>query len=346
MRGLRADRNRPDLAALGAEPDPERFVWRILPHAARSFGASIVVLPKQQARAAAVAYLYCRMLDTYEDLADVDARTNFLEEFAERFDSDPMSAPPALVSPQAIDAGDRVHLLLLDRWQAVDSVYASLPAETRLLIAHLVHAMAAGMVWSSAVFDSQGGVLSNEEQLLRYCHNVIGEPALFALQLVGERPLTPQQRLHARAASEMIQLANVTRDIEKDLDRGVVYDPSLRPFLSAQGGDGAKSEAVLRSRRRHMRLALQRASSYRLLFEGFGRHRPSTRVAAVLMLLFTDLHYRRTAAAVGEVPWEGPRGSMGTVMRALPSVLSQRYANRTVRRVERHFLAAAGRFAP
>ena len=70
MRGLTVDRNRPDFAALGAERDPERFLWKVLPHAARSFAASIVVLPRDQAMASAVAYLYCRMLDTYEDLID------------------------------------------------------------------------------------------------------------------------------------------------------------------------------------------------------------------------------------------------------------------------------------
>jgi len=68
LQGVTANRRSPDLDALAAETRPERFVWRILPHAARSFAASIVVLPREQARAAAVAYLYCRMLDTYEDL--------------------------------------------------------------------------------------------------------------------------------------------------------------------------------------------------------------------------------------------------------------------------------------
>ena len=67
-RGLTAKRDTPDLDRLNAETDPESFVWSILPHAARSFAASIVALPRRKGRAAAVAYLYCRMLDTYEDL--------------------------------------------------------------------------------------------------------------------------------------------------------------------------------------------------------------------------------------------------------------------------------------
>ena len=41
MQGLSVNRRRPDLDALAAETRPERFVWKVLPHAARSFAASI-----------------------------------------------------------------------------------------------------------------------------------------------------------------------------------------------------------------------------------------------------------------------------------------------------------------
>ena len=116
LRGLTVDRRRPDLAALSRERDPDRFVWQVLPHAARSFAASIVVLPEEQARAAAVAYLYCRMLDSYEDLVDDPAEcVGELRRFACRFDSDPPAAPTALPTESARDARHRVYLLLIDR---------------------------------------------------------------------------------------------------------------------------------------------------------------------------------------------------------------------------------------
>jgi len=50
LQGLTVNRRRPDLESLARETRPERFVWRILPHAARSFAASIVVLPADEAR--------------------------------------------------------------------------------------------------------------------------------------------------------------------------------------------------------------------------------------------------------------------------------------------------------
>src|SRR6266576_3401517 len=88
LRDLVTSRDNPDLAALARIEDPEAFVWAILPHAARTFSACIALLPERSALAAAVAYLYCRMLDTYEDLVpDPAARVGALRAFAERLDA-------------------------------------------------------------------------------------------------------------------------------------------------------------------------------------------------------------------------------------------------------------------
>jgi phytoene/squalene synthetase len=344
LRGLTADRRRPDLESLAAERRPERFVWRVLPHAARSFAASIVVLPREQARAAAVAYLYCRMLDTYEDLlADPSSRAAGLRRFAARFERDPMPAPAPIPAGLARDDRDRVHLLLIERCGLVDTVFATLSPEVRERIRRLVASMAAGMVWASEAFARQGGVLADEEQLARYCRSVIGHPAVFVIELISGEDCPAEARADAFEASEMIQLANITRDIEADLARGVAYHPALAPFLGA-APEGAEAAAAVRAvREDYMRLALGRAGAYRRLFERLGLGgTASLRTAAVLMLLFTDLHYRGCAARTGHRPWPGPGGRLAVLAGTLPALLSPRLASRTVNRVERDFLRAAG----
>ena len=70
---------------------------------------------------------------------------------------------------------------------------------------------------------------------------------------------------------------------------------------------------------------------------------PPVRTAAVLMFGFTDLHYRRTAAATGHEPWRGPKRSLGVVARALPAFVSQRWAQRIIDGIERDFLEGARR---
>jgi len=343
VRGAFVDRNRPDLESLARENDPERFVWRVLPHAARSFAASIVVLPHEQARAAAVAYLYCRMLDTYEDLfPDQATRTAELDRFGSRLEADPPPAPTAIPADLARDDRDRVHLVLVSRCDLVDAVFGSLPDEVRANIAALVRTMADGMIWSTDAFATQGGVLLDASQLDRYCRNVIGHPTVFVLDLVSGRELSDPAREDAFLASEMIQLANVTRDIEADLARGVAYHPDLKPFLGASGYAPASRDAVREVRAELLTRALSRAGAYRRLFEGLRLGRsPGVRAAAVLMLLFTDLHYRGCARRTDQAVWPGPRSRIDVIARSLPALVSPRWAARTVRGVERDFLAAA-----
>ncbi len=335
-RGLRARRARPDLRALAAEQDAVRFVWEILPHAARSFAASIVVLPRPASTTAAVAYLYARMLDTYEDLlVEVDDRPRALRAFAGRLDQHPLPPAERISDDLARDDRDRLHVLLVERAHMVDQVYASLPEHHRQAVAELITAMADGMANSCERFSAQGGVLATDDQILEYCHHVIYHPACFVIELLGGHS-QPVAR-DAAATSEFIQLANITRDIEKDLARGIAYDPALAEHLGE-----FEPRAIAAARRRLTGMALRRADAYRRLYHQVELPgRPGTRLAAALMLLFTDLHYRSMASRVGELPWRGASGKLTTVLSALPAALSERYTDWTLRRVTSRMSAAA-----
>ena len=228
-RDLFHNRARPDVEALQGVADPESFVWRILPHAARTFAACITLLPAESARAAAVAYLYCRILDTYEDLIPPPAeREEALADFGRRFrvsDGAPMQAAVRLDASRAHDPRDRTHVVLVNRCHLVDEVFRTLSPVARRDIAELVESMAVGMIWSSRTFGDQGGALRDAGQLSRYCRNVIGLPFFFAVRLLqqqrtGEPSISDALREDCLLAGEMVQLANITRDIEKDLRPG------------------------------------------------------------------------------------------------------------------------------
>ncbi|HUU60835.1 MAG TPA: squalene/phytoene synthase family protein [Acidimicrobiia bacterium] len=336
VRGARAGRDRPDLDRLAAIDDPIGFVWAILPHAARTFATSILMLPAAQARTAAVAYLYCRMLDTYEDLGDHADREAALEMFAARMKT--LEPPPPVPAATARGDRDRVHLLLIERCRLVDRVYAALPGADRQGVAELVQAMADGMAWSSRRFAEQGGVLIDAGQLSRYCHHVMGQPVLFTLQLVGKADLTAEQRRDALAAGELIQLANITRDVERDLARGIGYHPSLLPHLGSTNAAGPVREA----RRHLMAQALPHAPAYTRLAKQLAPGRFSlARASAVLMLLYTDRHYRWCARRIGHPDWRGPNQTGTIILASLLAAFSPRWSHRVMRRVEQNFLSAA-----
>ena len=347
LRGLAARRDRPDLARLMRETDPERFVWGILPHAARSFAASIAVLPKEQATAAAVGYLYCRMLDSYEDLLpDPAAKPAELRRFGTRLaahlDGEELPLPRSIAPGGARDDRDLVHLLLVERCGDVDTVFLELSEPHRLWIAELVQSMADGMVWAANTFAEQDGVLVGDGQVAAYCHHVMGNPALFAMRLLAPSDPTERQRGDAMEASEMIQLANVTRDIERDLERGIGYHADLAPFLGNGGSSAARQETIRLVREHFLVTALDKVAAYRRLYDDLAfSGKRGTRLGAVLMLLFTDLHYRRCAVAAGHQPWRGPNGRFRLVTAALPAVVSRRWARRIIEGVERDFSRAA-----
>src|SRR5205823_14783961 len=104
----------------------------------------------------------------------------------------------------------------------VDRVFLSFDEPARRVVRDLVRDMADGMCWSSATFQAQGGVLIGEDQLAQYCRHVLGNPVVFGARLMhleyGAPPeLSPEEREDAMRVGEMVQLANITRDVEKDL---------------------------------------------------------------------------------------------------------------------------------
>ncbi len=342
-RGTLVDRGDPDLARLRSIDDPERFGWAVLPHVARSFAASIVMLPKASARAARVGYLYARMLDTLEDLVpDPAQRVAGLRWFAARFSTGEMGTEVPELEIAASSPQEHVHRLLVERCGLVDRLYARLPAGHREQVAVLVTRMAASMEHWGATFEHQGGVLETDEQLARYCDDVIGEPARFALGLTVRTPVSESLGPRIVKVGELVQLANVTRDVERDLHHGVAYHPALKPFLGCSGADPRVKEQIRAVREELLIRALRRVSAYTGLLEELRLPTVSAvRGSGVLMLLFTDRYYRACAVRVGRTPWRGSNSKVGLLASSLLSAFSRRWATRVARRIEARCLAAA-----
>jgi phytoene/squalene synthetase len=354
LRDLLTSRERPDLQALAAIDDPEGFVWAILPHAARTFSACIAMMPARSALPAAVAYLYCRMLDTYEDLVpDRAAREGSLRAFASRLDEAERVAggirpAPAIDDASDRDERDRAHLLLVRRAGLVDRVFLSFDTATRGVVRDLVHDMAEGMCWSSATFEAQGSVLVGEAQLAQYCRHVLGNPVVFGIRLLRQEygaptDLSTAEREDAMLVGEMVQLANITRDVEKDLRRGLAYDAALRGDIGRTDvSDPSLAERCRGVRERLLRMAVARVPAYRRVVDSLRLPRWSVaRASAVLMLLFTERYFRHCARRVGMAPWDGPEATLDLLVRTMRASLSRRIARREIERIERAFLAAA-----
>ena len=186
-----------------------------------------------------------RTLDTYEDMvADPTQRTEGLQWFATRFSTWVLAVVAPKVEMAATNPREEVHKLLVEQCELVDRLYARLPESDRAKVAVLITEMAASMQRWGATFASQGGTLETDEQLARYCDDVIGEPARFAVALMVRGPLSESQHRRVSTVSELVQLANVTRDIERDLEHGVGYHPGVKPYLGEPATDRYTQEQV------------------------------------------------------------------------------------------------------
>ncbi len=348
---LLANRRKPPLSRLRQIKDPEHFFWQILPHAARTFSLVIVFLPPRMRRALALAYLYCRMLDTYEDLLPtVHEKERALQRFIDRFDNpDSLKPAPALDPALNADPRESTHLLLVNRAPDIDRNFKRLDRPQQDAIRRLVQRMGTGMIWSSRIFAQQEGVLETPGQLSRYCWHVLGTPILFAEEMQRlDQKLSPEiddARLRLCATvGEVIQLANITRDLEKDYERGIFYHPQL------PGLEGARREQCIREVRSQLILrAIRRFREFPRFFDAIPAPLISrARGAAILLIITTYAYYWRAAKKAGLPAFDDRQRitRFGGALIWLKCILSSRAASRFLKWLEKTVLLAFDRCQP
>ncbi|MEW5909090.1 MAG: squalene/phytoene synthase family protein [Thermodesulfobacteriota bacterium] len=349
VRDFILDRSLPDIRNLERIRSPESFIWKILTYAARTFSACILFLPAKMARSAAVAYLYCRILDTYEDLIpDPAEREAALRLFVGRFHETPSGlrilAAPSIDRKFAKNSHEQVYTILVNRCRLVDTVFLKLDFKVQEIIVDLIQKMADGMIWSSEIFANQNGFLINDEQLSRYCRNVLGFPTLFGVRLIRlfhskTTSISSPLFEDAMKAGEFIQLANITRDIETDLGRGIAYHPALKNDLKRQDHqDPSLVDRILTVRKTLLIKALLLAPAYIRMAKAIDFPSISLcRSSMILMLLFTDRYYRECTRRIHLEPWAGPSINRHLINSTILSIFSPAWSNRILENTEAQF---------
>jgi phytoene/squalene synthetase len=291
------------------------------------------------------------MLDTYEDLLPtLHEKERALQRFIDRFgDSDGLKSAPALDPALAVDPRESTHLLLVNRAADIDRNFEKLNRPQQDAIRRLVRRMGTGMIWSSRIFAQQAGVLNTPGQLSRYCWHVLGTPILFADEMQrldqGLSPEIDDERLRQCAVvGEVIQLANITRDLEKDYERGIFYHPHL---LCRQG---ANREQRIREVRCQLILrAIRRFREFPRFFNAIPTPQISRARGAAILLIITTYAYYWGAAQNAGLPAFDDRQRMTRFDGAriwLKSVLSRREASRFLNWLEKTALIAFDRCKP
>jgi farnesyl-diphosphate farnesyltransferase len=256
----------------------------MLPLVSRTFALSIEALPVALRDAVRSAYLLCRIVDTVEDDAAIDAasRARLFDTF-DALCSDDAVDPTAferLAADVGLGATPDERRLCTEVASATFRCFRALAATERAAIRPHVLEMARGMREFSSRADRVGKLrLGDLDELERYCYFVAGTvgkllTALFerAVPSIDRRSLAAA-RARAVSFGIALQLVNIVKDVAEDLERGDCFLPtelcaahglSVERLLHADVRPGAL--AVVRAVCARAREHLARARAYTLLW--------------------------------------------------------------------------------
>jgi farnesyl-diphosphate farnesyltransferase len=220
------------------------YCQKALPKVSRTFALNISVLKGDLHRSILTAYLFCRIIDTIEDAAQLDPKLKIklLLEFS-RLIQDVDYRKSALTSwvrkCEAVN-GSPNDLELLSQTQRVFNVFDSLKYNHQAQIIPSVSEMARGMAYFQKKFDADAlTLLKNEEELEEYCYFVAGVVGAMLCNLFLEEisHLSPQARQTMRDTAVSfglgLQMTNISKDIIVDRGRGWSYVP--RSYIESNG---------------------------------------------------------------------------------------------------------------
>ncbi len=243
----------------------------LLEKTSRTFALAIPSLPDPVRREVTIAYLLFRIADTFEDASHwtPSRRIAALADFEALLRS-PSPAEASRKSAEWAAADASLHIgyaELIARAPSVLAAFSTLqPAAVDTIRQHVIRS-ARGMSGFVARTDGNRLVLDSIDDLKAYCYVVaglVGEmlTELFLLHCDRLLSIATSLRDHAATFGEALQLVNILKDADSDLEEGRRYLPADVPrsevFALARRDLGAAGAYIL---------GLQRAGAPRGIVE-------------------------------------------------------------------------------
>ena len=215
-------------------PEDWAFCQSSLERVSRTFSRPIEMLSGDLQRAVTVGYLLCRIADTIEDDATLDAamRERLLSGFLKALRTG--VADPACEAQYRTQAGASADAELTCEHARVLRVYAALPASMRQAIQPWVEEMSRGMMLYSVRPANVGDLTATHTQadLERYCYFVAGTVGhmltdLFIAELGDTAGASVREALkrHAESFGVGLQFVNILKDVTDDWGRARSFIP-------------------------------------------------------------------------------------------------------------------------
>lgn len=186
---------------------PGKFLENMLRATGRNVAIAISFLQTDDRRESRVAYLACRSLDAYEDLAaNPEATAGLLREAAD-FLTGEADRAPGTAGLMALNRNDELEIQLVDRLAHVRQELENLPDDRRKRVDGLIRDIADAMSRHAA-----------ERQLLKehrwtYAGEVLGRACDYVFELLS---ITPEKPVDTQTLGLILQTANDLRDLHQD----------------------------------------------------------------------------------------------------------------------------------
>ncbi len=241
-----------------------RFAGEILPQVSRTFDLAIKFLPRKLSRPVGLAYLLCRIADSFEDSTQLppEIRSSLLEKYSRLLKVSGDYDQELLAELQnafastghetaAAQSDNPANLRLVKNLDKVLVVVDSLPPEFKKRIYPRVQEMATGMAQYTLMVSarpSQVSFLKDEEDWDRYCYYVAGTVGHMLTDIFCDYAgfgRDMRRRLHAlgRSFGLGLQKVNILKDAVIDSGRGICFLPKtiVDRYGVMFGGDRADS---------------------------------------------------------------------------------------------------------
>jgi farnesyl-diphosphate farnesyltransferase len=204
----------------------------ILGSVSRTFALTIPLLPSEIEKVVGNTYLLCRIVDTIEDAANLDAQTKqklstlFLDAVLEK-NSVESFVDPCLTALS--DYGNQDELDLITHTPTVLRILHTCSKEDQAAVSRCISIMSEGMSYFHGKQNRAG--LKDLPEFEKYCYvvaGVVGEllttifsnhSSAFAKRLQGQENL-------AIAFGQALQMTNILKDSPEDSARGVSWKPT------------------------------------------------------------------------------------------------------------------------
>ena len=206
----------------------------LLKNNARTIYLSAKILPSKKRKTFAIAYLVCRIADTAADtsLITPSKRISFIKQFPLLVEKYDWQKAQEMAFDFLSDAGQNIYKNEAELLRNIDlciKEFQTLKKADQKITLEVLRAVCKAMIEDLTFFPQEDSglikALPTPKETLEYCNYMGGQPGVFWAKLEFGKKVKKRYLELALKIGRALQITNILRDIEADVQIGRIYLP-------------------------------------------------------------------------------------------------------------------------